>query len=251
MATRVFDTNPNPQLMVAGIPVPEQFTFRMFNAAQAATTVLGNAAGATIVAMNVAAGATIYIDSSSANDAVAGSGAQICRVWGFNTKGQLQYEDVSPVGTTGTALASTDFVTVFFMEVTQGAAAAGNIFIQDDAAGTTKYLCIQATAVQSSMTHFVLPTTVIGGFELQGYTTIAATATDSLYVTQREYVLAAVTATVQYAAPQTVSVAANNTLFIKTAGFLRPGHHSDFYMDDIGTTAQTLNWGLTVGLRYL
>lgn len=93
--------------------------------------------------------AAVFIDSSSADDAAAGAGAQeVTVILQHGTTGKLVNLEKAPTGTTGVSIVTTA-KRILHAFVSAGVDAAGDIYIQDDAAGSAKYLKIAAGAVES------------------------------------------------------------------------------------------------------
>lgn len=92
--------------------------------------------------------AALFIDSTSADDAAAGAGATQVTIIVQNTSGKLVNFPKAPTGTTGVSTTTT-WKRLLHAFVSGGVDAAGDIYVQDDAAGTTKYLKIAAGAVES------------------------------------------------------------------------------------------------------
>ena len=92
--------------------------------------------------------AAVFIDSGSADDAAAGAGATQVTIIAQGTSGKLTNFPKAPTGTTGVSTVTT-WKRVLHAYVSGGVDAAGDIYIQDDAAGSNKYLKIAAGAVES------------------------------------------------------------------------------------------------------
>jgi len=134
--------------------------------------------------MNNTTGAAVYVDSSSADDGYdQNKGVAYMWVHGFDINGDYVVDKATCNGTTGTATTNiTNYRTVFWADPASFGAtvkAVGNMFVQDDAAGTTKYLGISANATKGSHCWFLLPPNVIAAFEISCHAAIATTATDS------------------------------------------------------------------------
>ena len=87
--------------------------------------------------------AVVYVDSDSASDT-----AQVTII-GLTEAGLIGTETVTMTGTTGVATTG-KWQRIFHAYQSSGTAdAVGNIYVQDDAAGTNKYLSIAAGAVDS------------------------------------------------------------------------------------------------------
>ena len=103
--------------------------------------------------------AVLYLDSDSANDTLAGTGAQKVAVIGL-TSADVFYVEVVDMGGLTAKVTTTLWKRVFHIFVYQcGTAgkAVGNIYCQDDAAGTNKYLKIAANQIESEGSRIWFP----------------------------------------------------------------------------------------------
>jgi len=214
--------------------------------------VLGDQGGETLEQLHDTSGATLKFISSSANDKTGSTGLLTARLWGVDTDDVIQYEDITCNGDTAVTLTNTDWKGVFFLEpLTYGSAkkAVGNCHITNSA-GDAYYLAIAADGFQSNYLNLYIPKNAIGYFEMHVWFTVDTTAYDA--VTVNQYI--ANGATNEVTQPVLTyafsGVAALETNAAKLTGILRQAQHNIFKGVDIGTTAQTLNYSITWGIRY-
>ncbi len=103
--------------------------------------------------------AVVWVDSTSADDSAAGSGAQQVTIIGITEALIIQAIAVETGGLTGQS-SITKFVRVFHAYVSRWGAnkdATGTIYIQDDITGTTKFLAIAAGSNESEGSAVFVP----------------------------------------------------------------------------------------------
>jgi len=217
--------------------------------------VLGDVAGGTIAQFHSATGVGLQFDSSSAADKTGSTGMLTCRLWGCDIYDIIMYEDITCNGTDAVLTTNTDWKAVWYLEPLtygSGKAAAGNCFIQA-IGGAANYLGIVATGFQSSILNLYVPTKMVGFYVFDGWFTKVTTATDgaNIYINTANGATQEVVKTVRTVAIGGEGAAALSTVGVHLEGILQSGLHNIFYGVDIGTTAQTLNWSITWGMRYV
>ena len=175
------------------------------------------------------------------------------RLWGFDINDTLMYEDITCNGQDAVTTSNSDWKTVFYLEPLtygSGKAVAGNCIITNIAVSAT-YLGISAAGFQSSICNFYIPKNSIGFFEMDVWFTNDTTAYDA--VTVNQYLGDGATQEVLQPVKTialTSGIADLDTKGGKLSGIMKPGHNI-FKGLDIGTTAQTLNFSITWGFRYV
>lgn len=129
--------------------------------------------------------AVVYVDSTSANDSSTGVGAQEVTILGIDENDNFVAVAVATGGTTGQS-SVTKFKRIFHAYVSAAGAnndAEGDIYVQDDATGTTKYLKIAAGTVESEGSALFVPTGIQFSVALKRLIVVtAANATAALLV---------------------------------------------------------------------
>ena len=246
----------NPQILVPlgeGI-VNYDFLWQTEGATAVGTeAVLGDQGGQTLAQLHSTTGVTLKFISSSANDKTGSTGLLTSRLWGFDINDILMYEDITSNGTDAVTLTNTDWKTVFFLEpLTYGSAkkAVGNCHITNSA-GNVYYLAIAANGFQSNYLNLYIPKNAIGYFQIHVWYTIATTNYDA--ITLNQYIANGATneVTQQVLTHSIGGTIALNTVGETIKGIMQGEQHNIFKGVDIGTTAQTLNYSITWGFKYI
>lgn len=251
---KIYRDNPQALIPLGGGIINEMLLWQTKGAtAIGSEVVLGDQGGQTLTQLHNTTGATLKFISSSDNDKTGSTGLLTARLWGVDIADLIMYEDITCNGTTAVTLTNTDWKSVFFIEpLTYGSGkkAIGNCHITNSA-GDAWYLAIAANGFQSNYLNLYIPKNAVGYFELHAWYTTATTAYDA--VTVNQYIANGATNEVTQPVKTFAigGVAALDSKNLTFAGLLRQAQHNIFKGVDIGTTAQTLNYSLTWGIRYL
>jgi hypothetical protein len=250
---KLYRANQQNLIEVGGGLVNSAFLFQTEGAtAIGSEVVLGDQGGQTLEQLHDTTGATLKFISSSANDKTGSTGLLTTRLWGVDTDDVIMYEDITCNGDTAVTLDNTDWKTIFFLEpLTYGSAkkAVGNCHITNSA-GDAYYLAIAANGFQSNYLNLYVPANAIAYFEFKLWFTKATTDTDGVVINQYQADGATNEVTQQVMTFGFGTAKALTTFGKILPGLMKGGYHHLFKGVDVGTTAQTLNYSLTWGIRY-
>ena len=247
--------HPQTLIEIGGGLVDNNKKFQILGAtAVNALVVLGDKGGQTLAQLHSTTGVALKFDSDSANDKPASTGLLTARLWGFDILDRLVYEDITTDGTDAVTTDRDDWKTVFLLEPLtfgSGKKCIGNCVITNIAANVF-YLGISANGIQSSYANIFIPKNAIGFFEMHVWYTLDTTVTDSINITQiiangATNEVSVIVLSKTFGQEQGADV---NSSGMEFKGVLREAMHNIFKGVKIGTTAQTLNFSITWGLRY-
>jgi hypothetical protein len=218
---------------------------------------LQSTGGQTITFLDDSSGATIYIDSDSADDAAEGTGLQTGLIFGISENNRAQVATFTMNGTDAVEIDGTwrHVSHVVGLTFGSGGVAAGEVTIQN--ATPDEYYCaIDAGDRVGFSGYLVIPQNAIGELKIEGWATIATTATDNIRMLVEQFADDKQTLAMDIAGKYQDPNAAGDTPHLEGSMYLfgqTPNAVDLYYRPGalkIGTTNQAINYRLTWGWLY-
>lgn len=257
MATTTYldKSNGGPAVEVAGTLFPEKFVFTTYHSkAMSTAAILGEFDGQTITDLTGDTDTTFYYASTdNTNDKSGGTGALTAKVGGFTTAGLFRWDTWTCTGTTKVTSSGTDwgYIPCYQEVLTAGSGKnpAGDLLV-GNSDHSAIYGVIKDGLNQSSILLLDLPDNVVGAYEMTLTFQNATTAYDGVYVTHYKDTHATNEVSNEVQKVRMRGIANLDKQNVTFSGILKGGYRHRFYGEDIGTTAQTLDWSIKWGFKY-
>ena len=257
-ATETISRNAGSMVEIAGNLVPSKFVFTTYHTKALSTAaILGEFEALSITDIVDTATTMYYASTDNTNDKAGGTGAFTMKTHGFgdDDAGVPVYknETITLTGTTKITGSQTfDFIPFYHEVLTAGTGKnpAGDLKI-GSSDHTAVYGVIKDGLNQSSILLIDLPSNVMGFYEMTFTFQNATTAYDGLYVTHFMDTHAAYEVAREVKKVHMRGIANLDKQNLTFSGVMKPGLRHRFYGEDIGTTAQTLDWSITWGFKFI